>query len=303
MSDLYRLKVLLLIFFLLVFISGCSNASNPAPVGIPIPAAGNEFSDNIPLLQRIDPAAHGKPYVKPSQPETAAVIFTFDDGPESDYVLAYPILKKYNIKGTSYLITGLMDNNAPGKLTWAQVKEMSGYGWVFGCHTYEHKRLVSMTDDKIKRSMELVNQSFVNQELPPPEIMAYPYGSFNQRVINDIRPYRKQARLAYYQTKFVDTVKKDPYKIPSISADMRTAAQLKKVEKIVDKACKEKAVVVFRVHTLYKQKPYDTVKLYRAILSGCAPQTDSKLFEELIVYCINKGCTFMTMTQLMDIYS
>ncbi len=238
-----------------------------------------------------------------AKPDTAVIIFTFDDGPVSDYTLAFPILKKYGIKGTSYIIPKYMDKKTRGKIKWAQVREMYGYGWVFGCHTWDHRAMAGLSTAQIKKSMEKVDRSFIRQGLPPPRILAYPYGSYNKRVIRAIKPYRKQARLAYYSTRFVYPGKGSPYKIPSISADMRSSSQLKRVKKLVDKACRKKAVIVFRVHTLYRKRPYDTVRINKHIRSGCPPQTSSVLFEKLVAYCKEKGCTFMTMLDLMDLYS
>ncbi len=242
------------------------------------------------------------PSPRPTKPDTAVIIFTFDDGPESDYLLAYPILEEYGIAGTSYIVTSFTDESLSGKLTWDQIREMSDYGWAFGDHTKEHRRLTEMSDDEIRESMESVNQSFLEQGFALPAIMAYPYGAYDDRVIADIQSYRAQARLADYETYFVDFENNNPYAIDCISADMHKKSQLNEVEKLVDKACEEKAVIVFRVHTLYREEPYDTVPINKKILSGCAPQTDSELFRQLVEYCVDQGCSFMTMTQLMDIY-
>jgi peptidoglycan/xylan/chitin deacetylase (PgdA/CDA1 family) len=43
------------------------------------------------------------------------IILTFDDGYRDNYTLAYPILKKYNLPATIYLISGLIETN---KRTW-----------------------------------------------------------------------------------------------------------------------------------------------------------------------------------------
>ena len=58
------------------------------------------------------------------------VLITFDDGYVDNYEEAYPILKKYNMRGTIFLIINLMDT--PGYLTWDQVKEMAADGMEFG---------------------------------------------------------------------------------------------------------------------------------------------------------------------------
>ncbi len=301
-SFIYRAKELLHTKRVWVPLGSCLLTAFLLFLSLPIKSATAETDEAFSLPSQ--PMMAAVPLMADQRPSenavpksgTATILFTFDDGPASDYLLAYPILKQYGIRGTSYLATQFTDANTIGKLTWAQVKEMRAYGWVFGCHTYEHRHMADMSNKEIQRSMELVNQSFKRQGLPAPNILAFPYGSYNKRVINAIKPYRAQARLAYYQTKFVDM--SYPYEVNSISADMRTERQLKKVMKIVDKACREHAVVVFRVHTLYKQRPYDTVKINEKIRSGCAPQTDSRLFKQLVRYCVDKGCSFMTMEEL-----
>lgn len=267
-----------------------TNSQTPSPTETPEPTPEpTETPESTPEPPAFDTPSPGK----------AVIIFTFDDGPLSDYVLAYPILKQYGIKGTSYIITKFTDAGTKGKLTWENIKEMAEYGWVFGAHTNGHNDMKGLSAKRIKADCEAVNQSFINQGLDAPKIMSYPYGLYNKRVIKAIKPYYGQARLAYYRNYFVD-VNGDPYKIACISADMRTKSELKKAKKLVDKACRKGAVIVFRVHTLYKNKPYDTVKRNTRILSGCAPQTSSKLFAKLVKYCADKGCGFMTMEELME---
>ncbi len=295
------------ILVLLLILNGCGYGTNAAPAGThTIPATDTSFNITPSLQSVRSTPPKGRPptALSPqSKLNGAVVIFTFDDGPVSDYLLAYPILKKHDIRGTSYILPKYIDCGMTWKLTWDEVKEMTEHGWAFGCHTYEHLRLSKASDDQIRKSMEAVNKSFINEGLSPPEIMAYPYGANNQRVINAIRPYRKQARLAYYRTDFADKNHMDPYRIPSISADMQSTSQLKKVKKLVDKACKQNAIIVFRVHTLYRDAPYDTVQKVANVPSGGAPQTSSKLFEMLVQYCIDKGCSFMTMTELLGAYT
>ncbi len=222
--------------------------------------------------------------------DTATIIFTFDDGYISDYALAYPILRQYGIRGTSYIIPKYQDNGTANALTWDMVKEMKQYGWVFGCHTYAHSDLKKMTADAIKTSMRKVNESFIAQGLESPAIHAFPFGFYDQEAIEAMKPFRIQMRKAFYECKFVDPKTADPYEVDCCSADMRSEKRLKEHEALVDKAIKQKAIIVFRCHCLYKESVDD--------MGDWPVQTDSRLFKKLVKYCVDKGCRFMTMLDL-----
>jgi len=62
----------------------------------------------------------------------AMVVFTFDDGYRSDYENVYPMFKERGVAGTSYIITGAIENenwdDTADRLTWAMIEEMSTAG-------------------------------------------------------------------------------------------------------------------------------------------------------------------------------
>ncbi len=59
----------------------------------------------------------------------AMVVFTFDDCWVTDYENVYPMFKDHGVSGTSYIITGAIENDAwddtNQRLTWAMIEEMS----------------------------------------------------------------------------------------------------------------------------------------------------------------------------------
>ena len=226
---------------------------------------------------------------------SALVIFTFDDGNESDYLLAYPILQKYGIAGTSFINPYNSDNYIKNKLSWNEIKQMRENGWEFQDHTYTHIPLAGSTATQIQRSMEMVNYSFERQGLPIPDTIAYPYGDVSQSVIDIVKQYRKQARLAAATDAVVNLRHIDPYQLQCVSADMRLPGDLKDLEKLIDWACAEKVVVVFRTHCLYQNSLNDMGKQ--------PDQADSKLFVRLVDYCVQKGCEFTTMDGLLNLYT
>ena len=69
-------------------------------------------------------------------PRGKAVLITFDDGYESNYRLAFPILKEFGDKAAIALVTKSVDQGEPGFLTWDMCREMEASGLVeFGSHT------------------------------------------------------------------------------------------------------------------------------------------------------------------------
>jgi len=70
-----------------------------------------------------------------------AVVITFDDGYESNYTLAYPILKRYNMPATIFLIAGNVRPSVPGEpsmLTWEEMREMELSGLIdVQAHTFD----------------------------------------------------------------------------------------------------------------------------------------------------------------------
>lgn len=65
------------------------------------------------------------------------VVLTFDDGYESNFTLAQPILEEYGAKAAVAVIVGRIGVEA-GFLTWDECRAMAQSGvWEFGSHTYD----------------------------------------------------------------------------------------------------------------------------------------------------------------------
>lgn len=68
-----------------------------------------------------------------------AVLLTFDDGYESNYTLAFPLLREYGAKAAVSLITARIDEGASGFLSWDACREMAKSGLIeFASHTNDH---------------------------------------------------------------------------------------------------------------------------------------------------------------------
>ncbi len=137
-------------------------------------------------------------YKKKKLPERTVVI-TFDDGYESSYVYAFPILKKYNHHAVLFTVTSTIVNEekpfSPAKLStlsFAQMKEMGDSGLIeFGSHTFDaHKyvgkkpKLLTLNKQGIMQDLNMEKQVFLKNGFPAPTAIAYPFGRSNKNVLN-----------------------------------------------------------------------------------------------------------------------
>lgn len=110
------------------------------------------------------------------------VILTFDDGYDSFYTNAFPILKKYQMKAVQFVITGMVDKS--GYLTWDQILEMDKSGLVqIGAHTQTHINLPDFTLAQDKAEIFGSKTDLEAKLGHKVDFFAYPYGSYSQRII------------------------------------------------------------------------------------------------------------------------
>jgi len=78
------------------------------------------------------------------------VMIDFDDGYASIYNLGLPILDKYNIKTTQYIICGNIRNFQTGYMSWDNIRSMKESEHSIQSHTISHLNADSLSNAKIK---------------------------------------------------------------------------------------------------------------------------------------------------------
>ncbi|HWZ21935.1 MAG TPA: polysaccharide deacetylase family protein [Cytophagaceae bacterium] len=177
--------------------------------------------DNIRLLRKLPKveevvAAEKKPNVKTEStaeiPRTvsekvkiadwygfckAAYSLSFDDGLMSQYNYVAPILDKYNLKGTFYIVTENLQPDSTLSSTWhygywRQFIKLSKNGHELGSHSATHPKLTSLPDGNEKDEGTLQYElnapiKALRNYLPTYKFMtfAYPFVDFNEHVMEE----------------------------------------------------------------------------------------------------------------------
>jgi peptidoglycan/xylan/chitin deacetylase (PgdA/CDA1 family) len=122
-----------------------------------------------------------------------SVMITFDDGHESDYTIALPLLKKYNFIANFFITTDWIGKT--GYMNPKQLVSLRQEGMLVQSHAKTHAFLDAMNDDEINR--ELVQSKKTLEDVLGEKIsfLSFPGGRYNDAVIQG-------ARAAHYSALF-----------------------------------------------------------------------------------------------------
>ena len=121
---------------------------------------------------------------KAELPENPVVI-TFDDAHIDIYKNVFPILQKYNLRATFFVVTDFV-NLYPNYITWEQAKEMQASGLVdIESHTLNHKLLTEIySRDKVWDQLYGSKQAIEWYLKKPVNFIAYPDGKYTVEAEN-----------------------------------------------------------------------------------------------------------------------
>lgn len=109
------------------------------------------------------------------------VAFTFDDGYESDVTEALPLLQRWSVPATFFIVPSLIGQG--GNLTWTQVRELAACGHAIGSHTLTHAWLPELPDKELQKELRDSRLIIEDQIGAGVRLLALPGGFYNHRVL------------------------------------------------------------------------------------------------------------------------
>ena len=158
-----------------------------------------------------------------------AVMITFDDGCETLYEYALPLLKKYGFTAVGFVVGALADHYTEiddhnlnySNLTWAEIKEMSEGNIIdIQSHSFDlHKNTGNRSGAKKKKSETIeqyseflgsdaskMKEAMIKNTGKTPVAIAYPFGSFSSESAEILKRYG--IKMAFTCEERVNIIKK-----------------------------------------------------------------------------------------------
>jgi peptidoglycan/xylan/chitin deacetylase (PgdA/CDA1 family) len=108
------------------------------------------------------------------------VVLTFDDGYEDNYTVAFPILRRYRLAGTFFIITRNVGKR--GFMTWQQLREMRAQGMSIQSHTVSHPELPEVSTARLKTELAQSRDAIASNLGYVPRVLSYPSGKYDAKV-------------------------------------------------------------------------------------------------------------------------
>ena len=146
----------------------------------------NDFKEHIELIKR-----DGIKFVNPSDFENELnnnkkerkVLITIDDGYQSFYDNAWPILKRDKIPFILFVST--REVGKKGYMSWEDIREIEKYDFVeIGNHSHTHDYLIDFIDQEIKNDLKKSINIFKNELGKNSAFFSYPFGEYSTNLKN-----------------------------------------------------------------------------------------------------------------------
>ena len=159
------------------------------------------------------------------------VVLTFDDGYADNYIYAFPLLKRYNMKATIYIVTERFNQdwatdkdtklssnelNNETMLTHEMVNEMVASGLIdIGSHTIHHANLPTLSNEQ--QEEEIAHSKTIIEQIYgiTCKSFAYPFGFYNEASMALVQKHGYSSAVTTVP-KLISWEDKNRYEVPRV---------------------------------------------------------------------------------------
>lgn len=168
----------------------------------------------------------------PSKP----IVITFDDGYYSNYEYIYPILKKYNVKVSIFIVTDKVGKEIDGikYLGWDECLEMqeSGLVEIFSHskkHVFYDRLPTKEIHDDVLESYKVIEEKLGYKEF---KVFAYPYGAYTRETVWTLKTNGIDMQVYDIGMNNFKNLNKDYIKRINVPCEMTGKEIIEEIEKI-----------------------------------------------------------------------
>jgi peptidoglycan/xylan/chitin deacetylase (PgdA/CDA1 family) len=116
-----------------------------------------------------------------ARPPARTFVITIDDGHQDGYTYAFPILRRYRLLATFFIVTGRLDRG--DNLSRTEVRRLAASGMEIADHTANHADLPTLPPIAAEAQIEIAAQTIAALIGHRPTTFAYPFGAEDPAVV------------------------------------------------------------------------------------------------------------------------
>jgi peptidoglycan/xylan/chitin deacetylase (PgdA/CDA1 family) len=228
-------------------------------------------------VNAVYPRAHG------------AISVAFDDGKQSNYDYAFPLMQARGIVGTFYVVTDFISNfsNNPSFMSIAELQTLQDYGCEIASHSKSHLAFTQISDSQIHEECNVSKQVLQSYGFSA-ENFAYPYGDRNSHTDSIVAEYYRSARLAY-DWPYIMQLPISQFLLAGCPGETGDTDVLSYLEMIVDEVYSANGWAIIYFHDVIPGANNENYTI------------SAEDFEGFLDYVIYKGVPTITVSQGLDL--
>ncbi len=180
------------------------------------------------------------------------VCLTFDDGLQSIYDRAFPVMSAADITATAYIVTDWIPEVATNRMSPTELHALQDAGWEIGSHSVTHRKFTELSPEDV--TYEYSESKRVLTEMGfQIDTFAYPDGRYDKSILSEGMQYYTRLRTTDSMTLFkaYDGVYLGDYPstIPHTSAHCDPISW-DNVRSYIDRAVQTDSAVIFLWHSV-----------------------------------------------------